>query len=69
MFFRKKLPRSCSYCLCGTKLDDHQILCTKNGIVADSFACRKFVYDPYKRVPPKMKALDLDKYHKEDFSL
>ena len=69
MLFRKKLPRSCSYCACGTKMDDHQILCTKHGVVSDSFSCRKFVYDPCKRIPPKMKALDLNKYQEEDFSL
>ena len=62
MLFRKKLPKSCEYCAWGTKIGDHQVLCTKRGVVADSFACRKFTYDPCKRIPCKAKALNLDKY-------
>ena len=69
MLFRKNMPRSCSYCKWGTKLEKQQILCIKKGVVSDSFACRKFVYDPCKRLPKKPKALDFDKYEKEDFTL
>ncbi len=69
MLFRKKIPRSCLYCAHGTQVEDHQVLCVKQGVVADSFACRKFQYDPCKRIPPKRKALDFKKYDEEDFSL
>lgn len=69
MLFRKRIPRSCLYCTRGTKLEDKQILCVKQGVVADSFACHKFKYDPCKRIPPKQKALDFKKYDAEDFSL
>ena len=69
MLFRKKLPKSCEYCSWGTKLDDHQILCVKRGVVADSFSCRKFSYDPCKRIPCKPKALDLSKFKDSDFQL
>ena len=69
MLFRKKLTKSCEYCAWGTKIGDHQILCTKRGVVADSYACRKFTYDPCKRVPSKPKALDMSKYKDTDFSL
>ena len=31
--------------------------------------CRKFKYDPCKRIPPKPKAVDFSKYDNEDFSL
>lgn len=69
MLFRKKLPRSCSYCACGTKFTDDQILCTKHGVVSAFYSCRKFTYDPCKRIPAKAKALDFKKYNEEDFSL
>ena len=69
MLFRKKTPRSCTTCLYAASLSDHQLLCSKRGIVADSCACRKFRYDPCKRVPKKAKALDFSKYDEEDFSL
>lgn len=69
MLFRKKLPRSCRYCACGTQVTDEQVLCNKRGLVSVYYACRKFEYDPCKRVPAKAKALDLKKYGDEDFSL
>ena len=69
MLFRKRIPRSCSYCTCGTKFSDEQILCTKHGVVSVYYSCRKFIYDPCKRVPSKPKALRFTKYNKEDFSL
>lgn len=69
MLFRKKLPRSCSYCSFGTKLDEERILCTKRGVVSPEHACRKFAYDPCKRIPPRPKALDFQKYDEEDYSI
>jgi hypothetical protein len=69
MLFRKKIERSCAYCVHGTKLDDDQILCVKKGICPIDHACRKFKYDPCKRVPAKAKALDFAKYDEHDYSL
>jgi len=69
MLFRKKIERSCSYCLHGTHFDKEQVLCTKCGVVSEHYHCRKFTYDPCKRIPPRAKALDFAKYDTEDFSL
>ena len=69
MLFRKKIERSCAYCVHGTKLDDEQILCAKKGICLIDHACRKFKYDPCKRIPAKAKALDFTKYDEHDYSL
>lgn len=69
MLFRKKIPRSCSYCRYGTNINDEQILCAKRALVDINHSCRKFRYDPLKRVPPKMKALNLQKYDDVDFTL
>lgn len=69
MLFRKKIHRSCSYCIHSTVLDEEQFLCVKKGVVSAAKKCRKFSYDPCKRIPMKAKALDFNKYSEEDFSL
>lgn len=69
MLFRKKITRSCSYCQHGTSMGQDQILCYKQGVVSAYYSCRKFCYNPCKRIPAKMKALDTEKYQDTDFSL
>lgn len=69
MLFSRKMPRSCRYCACGTQVTDEQVLCNKRGLVSVYYACRKFEYDPCKRIPVKAKALNLKKYADDDFSL
>ena len=69
MLFRKKITPACTYCQRGTALDKEQVLCVKRGIVQADHKCRKFRYDPCKRIPPKMKALNVKKYDDVDFSL
>ncbi len=69
MLFRRKIQRSCSYCQFGTLLEDGQILCVKKGVRTIEDHCRRFKYDPCKRIPKKPKALDFSKYDSEDYSL
>ncbi len=69
MLFRKKIERSCSYCTFGARLDDEQVLCSKKGVCPMDGKCRRFRYDPTKRIPKKSKAMDFAKYDKEDYSL
>lgn len=69
MLFRKKLPHSCSYCKFSAKLNEEKILCSKKGIVDALGGCRKFRYDPCKRIPPLNKAPDFSKYTEDDFKL
>lgn len=69
MLFRKKIEKSCGYCRYGTTLEDGLALCIKRGVVSTTHKCRKFAYDPIKRVPVKPKALDFEKYSEEDYSL
>lgn len=69
MLFRKKIQRRCGYCAHGTQLEDDQILCAKKGVVPAEGKCRRFLYDPCKRIPVKARALDFSKYDKEDYSL
>lgn len=69
MLFRKKIQRSCAYCLYGAHVEDQVILCAKKGMRTTEDQCRKFRYDPCKRIPHKAKALDFSKYENEDYSL
>lgn len=69
MLFRKKIERACAYCVHGANIGEGQILCSKKGLSAELDHCRKFAYDPCKRIPLKAKTLDFSKYDKEDFSL
>ena len=69
MLFRKKIERSCTYCLYGAQLENGQILCSKKGLKTAGQRCWRFKYDPCKRIPLKAKALDFSKYDTMDFSL
>ena len=69
MLFRKKIEKSCSYCIYSTKLDEDHALCVKKGVVDLYGKCRKFDYDPTKRIPGKTNAPDFRQYKKDDFSL
>ena len=69
MLFRKRIEKNCAYCRFGTALEDCKILCTKRGVVEIGSKCRKFEYDPIKRIPGKPKALDFGKYNDVDYSL
>ncbi len=69
MLFRKRIKRSCSYCLRATQLNEDTVLCVKKGVRPIFDKCWKFKYDPCKRIPVKAKALDFSKYDGEDFSL
>ena len=69
MLFRKRIPRCCEYCSNGTALDEETVLCSRKGVVSRDGKCRKFSYDPCKRIPPRPKAVNFSKYEDEDFSL
>ncbi len=59
---------ACEYCAWGRRASDpRMILCEKCGIVSPYYKCKKFRYDPLRRVPkrpPKLPA-----FSPEDFSL
>ena len=51
------------------KIDDSTYLCAKKGIVPSCHRCRKFKYDPLKRVPARRDTRALEKLDEKDFSL
>lgn len=69
MLFRKRIERSCTYCAYGAKLDDCSIICSKKGLRSEDSSCRRFRYDPCKRMPFKAKAMDFSRFKDSDFSL
>lgn len=69
MLFRKKIERSCNYCAHSARLENEDVICSKRGICNEEQGCRKFRYDPCKRIPFKAKAVDFTKFKDSDFSL
>ncbi len=49
-----KCERICAFCEKAAPLfDEDTSLCEINGIVPKGYTCKKFSYDPLKRIPPK----------------
>lgn len=52
------LPTACRFCEKACVLEgDETVLCTKNGIMPAEYSCKKYSYDPLKRVPRRLPAL------------
>ena len=69
MLVRKKIEPARAYCKHGVALCDDPILCVKKGVRTPDTSCRRFQYDPFKRIPAKPKAMDFSRYNEDDFSL
>ncbi|HHW46537.1 MAG TPA: hypothetical protein GXX17_06475 [Clostridiales bacterium] len=64
--FNKNAP-ACKYCLFSSNIENDEYLCKFRGVLKSEDNCKRFKYDPLKRVPkfqPK-----LEKYTEKDFSL
>lgn len=61
-------PRCCACCLRGkTAPQSGMILCPRRGVVPESYFCKKYRYDPLKRVPRR--APELPSFSPDDFRL
>ena len=69
MLFRKQIEPNCAYCSHSRDMDDTMLACDREGIVPAGHACKRFVYDPLRRVPPKPLEPDFSEFDEEDFSL
>lgn len=69
MLFEKDMEPRCAYCQRGTPLDGETVMCPKRGVVSAAGSCRRFRYDPLKRVPPKPVSVDFSHLKEEDFVL
>ncbi len=51
---KNDVEKLCAYCEHATfTCQEEKMLCDKKGIVFTGYKCRKFSYDPQKRVPSK----------------
>ena len=69
MLFRKKMEPHCAYCKYAAPAEPGTVICRKKGICLESDHCRKFEYDPLKRIPPRPTQMDYSKFDDTDFSL
>lgn len=68
MLFRKKIDRYCTYCQFAGKIDDETMVCQFCGIVPSGHRCRRFRYDPLRRIPGRP-AVRKPEHDDADFSL
>ncbi len=69
MLFNKESEKRCGLCERASIIDENDMLCRKYGVVSCNYHCRKFEYDPLKRIPKKMKMPSSDRFDTKDFSL
>lgn len=68
VFNTENISPSCAYCLNGKPSPDGEtVLCSKKGVVAKDFSCRKYKYDILKRTPKR--APKLQSFTEDDFKL
>lgn len=64
----QNIEPKCCYCKFGQMApNNNNVLCIKKGIMNTDDKCRKYIYDPLKRVPVRMP--DLQKFTEDDFRL
>lgn len=55
LFSEKNYPKKCANCAYGTLTSDKEnILCLKEGVKEPDDFCKKYKYDPLKRIPQKI---------------
>ncbi len=69
MLFRKNIDPRCAYCRRGAQINEREVACVKRGIMPVEGSCRRFRYDPLKRVPPRPAPLETARLKESDFSL
>lgn len=67
MLFRKNIEPRCAYCAHAGRVNEREVACSRKGIVAADGHCRRFKYDPLKRIPPRPGQLVLKGLKDEDF--
>ena len=69
MLFRKKIDRYCTYCQHSGKIDEESMVCQYYGVVPCDHHCRRFRYDPLKRIPGPAPSGMERRIADQDFSL
>lgn len=64
-----KIEPRCAYCAWAAPLEEGKLICEKKGVVPEEGRCRRFRYDPLRRVPPRPEPPDFSRFSGEDFTL
>ena len=67
--FRRNIDPRCAYCQFAATLSERDCMCVKRGVVPVEHHCRKFRYDPLKRVPARPQSAPLAQHDPEEFKL
>ena len=67
--FQKKIEPRCAYCVHSRPLSEEEVVCGKKGVLSAASSCRRFRYDPLKRVPPRPAKLHTQGLTDEDFQI
>lgn len=60
-YFGNNINPSCSYCQFGDRSKEgDKVVCEKSGLVEPDSSCKKWVYDPTKRIPKKQAGIPQD---------
>ncbi len=67
--FGNNVKPSCKYCVFSTSCEGEKITCSKFGVVKayDAAACKKYEYNPLKRIPKKELSLAKSAVNDIDF--
>ena len=70
MLFSKKMEPRCEYCRWAVPFEDEDVVgCKHRGVMKVQDKCRRFAYDPLKRVPEPPTTFKSQEFNKEDFEL
>lgn len=63
------IRKMCSYCQHGTKIPaGEDVICPYKGLVSYDYVCRKYLYDPTRRIRKRTKKMQAS-FDETDFSL
>ena len=67
--FGRNIEPACKYCAFAMQVvsSGKEVLCEKRGVVAAGYHCRRYEYDPLRRVPKR--PMPLAEFTAEDFSI
>ena len=60
MLFRNKIEPCCAYCNWGRPGEDDAVICPHRGVMKPWSSCRRFRYDPLRRVPEAQPQAETD---------
>ncbi|WP_458863727.1 hypothetical protein [Acidaminobacterium chupaoyuni] len=68
MLFDRDIKHCCAFCEKSIDLDEQLVLCKYKGPVSFDFCCRRYEYDPLRRIPHPP-AEPRKKFTEKDFKL